>query len=379
MPDTAPEISIEQSPLRTTFVRSHSRFALSRPHPACLVIKYHRGVRLFAWCCSVAGWIVLPLGLLGLLNHPAAMLLVMWGGVMLFMGVWLLGPRYRFDTGAAELTVRHFWRTRRRPLADIVAVQVIAAGRFQSGARSYSGPQKDHTFSSYQMNLILDDPSERRLFVTYNEDLADMGKKAGLLADFLQVPLLAATKVIDTGQATKSQNDGRQDSALPTGGRSDPTRHWAKTDERLPAFDLGAGALDGLTLGDNLEQAEFLGRPDRVEHLEHPGEMRLHYVQRGFRLGFMPQFVELTCHIAPPSDVPPERGQGFSRPRLSGGIELTPETSVARVRDLFGPPKSEHDSPRDKTLTYCYLRGRFYMEFEFEQSTGRLLTWSVPV
>ena len=206
------EIPVEQSPLRTTFLRSHSRFALSRPHAACLVIKYHPVVRFFAWCLSVAGWIVLPLGLLGLLSHPAALLIVLWGGVMLFMGVWLLGPRFRFDTNVGQLTVRHFWRTRRRPLADIVAVQVIAAGLFESGVRpwwrtrpreipveadeaDYVFHRADYIFSSYQMNLILDDPSERRLFVAYNTDVADMDKKASLLADFLNVPLLKSEVV----------------------------------------------------------------------------------------------------------------------------------------------------------------------------------------
>lgn len=333
------------------------------------MIKYHPVVRLFAWCCTTAGWIVLPLGLLGVLDHPAALLLVLWGAVMLFMGVWLLGPSFRFDTAAAQLTVRHFWRTNRRPLSDIVAVQVIAAGRFRSGSA-----ETEYHFSSYQMNLILNDPKEPRLFVAYNTDVADLGTKARLLADFLHVRLLAATPI-----EKQPQEDDSQDSAPPKDARPDPTRHWAKRDEPLPVFDLAAGALGGLTLGDSLEQAEFLGRPDRVEHLDHPGDMRLHYVQRGFWVGFMPEFVDLACHIAPPSGVPPEPGQRFSRPRLSNGIELSPETNVSRIRDLLGPPTSEHDSPQDKTLTYSYLHGRFYMEFEFEHSTGRLLTWSVPL
>jgi len=267
------------------------------------------------------------------------------------------------------MTTRHFWRTRRRPLTDIVAVQVINGGVF--GSEGDGGA----TFVSYQLNLILADPSEPRLFVAYNRDLADMGEKAKLLADFLHVPLLAATEI-----AEMDQEDSRKNSAPPSDRRSDPTRRWAKTNRPLPPFDLEAGALGVLTWGDDdLEHAEFLGRPDRVEHCDHPGEMRLHYLRRGFVIGFLPHFAELICYIAPPSDAPPERNQGFSRPRLSGGIELTPKTSVAEVCELFGPPKSEHDSPRDKTLTLVYLWGRFYMEFEFDRSTGRLLTWSVPI
>ena len=186
------EIAVEQSPLPTPFVRSHTRFALSRPDADSLVIKYPRAVRFLAWSCSVVGWMVLPLGLLGLFTHPAASLLVLWGGIMLVVGNWLLGPRYRFDTATAQLlTVRHFWRTRRLPLANILAVQVIHAGWFGSGSDESDGED----FASYQMNLILDNPNEPRLFVAYNYDLADLVTKAKLLADFLGVPLLEKTRL----------------------------------------------------------------------------------------------------------------------------------------------------------------------------------------
>jgi hypothetical protein len=159
------------------------------------------------------------------------------------------------------------------------------------------------------------------------------------------------------------------------GRRPDPTRHWAESDEPLPPFDLASGALGGLRFKDGFEQAEFLGRPDRVQN---PGWTRLYYLARGVQLYFeMGQFVELICDIAPRPDAPPQPGQGFSRPRLSGGIQLTPETSAAHVRELFGPPESEEDYARDNVLTYP--RGRFYMTFEFDQPTGRLLTWSAKL
>lgn len=159
------------------------------------------------------------------------------------------------------------------------------------------------------------------------------------------------------------------------GWRPNPTRHWAEADEPLPPFDLATGALGALRLGDDLQRAEFLGRPDLVEN---PGWTRLHYLGRGFQLNFEGgQFVELTCDIAPPSNMPPKAGQGFSRPRLSGGIQFTPETTAEQVRELFGPPESEEDDARDKTL--IYPRGQFYMAFEFEKATGRLLTWSAAL
>src|SRR5262249_6612876 len=37
----------EQTPIRTSFVRSHNRFDLTRPGSEVLIIKYHWGIRLF--------------------------------------------------------------------------------------------------------------------------------------------------------------------------------------------------------------------------------------------------------------------------------------------------------------------------------------------
>ena len=137
------DMPVEQSPIRTTFYRSHNPFFLGRPSECCLVIQYHRGIRALAWIFCLLGWPVLAAGLLGVIglfiqpepaNFVGTALLLLWGGGLGLMGVWLLGPRCRFDSGLGQLTIRHCWRTRRRPLADIVAVQVIAAGKFEIAA-----------------------------------------------------------------------------------------------------------------------------------------------------------------------------------------------------------------------------------------------------
>jgi hypothetical protein len=360
------EITIDQSPLPTSFLQGHGPVSVSRPRADCLVIANHGLARFIGWCCGVFGWLVLALGVLTLFEHVAGLLLVLWGGAMFFIWVRGVWPRYRFDAGDAHLTVSHVGRTRRRPLGDIVAVQVIDGGKFKG--------RRGRVFTCYQMNLILDDAQEPRLFVSYNDVLAELESTAKLVADFLNVPLVALTQSADREPAASPPV-----SAAPPSGRSDPTRYWTKTDEPLPLFDLEAGALGPLALGSSLAAAEFLGRPDRVEHLERPGSMVLHYIKRGFRLGFMPDFAEFICTIAPTPGRPPEYGQGFSRPRLSGDIELTAATSVADIRELFGPPTSEHEYAQDKILVLVYDCGRFHMEFEFDPSTGRLLTWSVPV
>jgi hypothetical protein len=368
------EIVVEQSPLHVhyLFCGAHD-FALNQPADGQLSLRPSLGVRVLGWIFCVPGLPILIIGLLsifGLLFRPtlenllAVLLLLGLGFLISSIGVKLLGgPRCWFDSLSGEVTIRNSLRTRRRPLADIVAVQVINAGRFGSN---------EERFISYQLNLVFDDPTEPRLFVAFNSDHADMGKKAKQVADFLHVPLLVPTKF-----AAKTQVDSRQDSAAPTVGRSDATRNWATTDEPMPPFDLAAGALGGLKLGDSLEQAEFLGRPDPIEQTEDFGRVYLDYAGRGFQIGFeMGQFVELNCTIALHSaDPSPKPGQGFSRPRLSGRIELTPETNVAQVQHCFGPPESEENYTRGRALTY--RQGRFSMEFEFEKATERLLDWSV--
>jgi hypothetical protein len=236
-PAAASEVVVDQSPLRTRFVRSHSRFVLSWPDDNTLVIKYHLGVRVVAWVLCILGWPILLVGLLALveqLMHPEAAgfvgvgLLLLWGGVVGLMGVWLFGPRYRFDRSDGRLTVRHFCRTRRQPLARIKAVQMIDAGWFgttESGADSTAVK-----FRSYQLNLVLDDPDEPRMFVAYNSDFTDMARKAKVLADFLAVPLVAAPSVHEVAQTY-----GGQDALAPSGVAQ--ARHFHGGDPPRPVRD----------------------------------------------------------------------------------------------------------------------------------------------
>jgi hypothetical protein len=224
-----------------------------------LVIKYHRGVRAVAWILCILGWPVLLLGLLGLISQlmepkpeaggfVAAGLFLLWGGAVGLMGVWLLGPRYRFDASDGRLTVRHFWRTRRLPLAQITGVQMIDAGWF--GTKFNEGLDKRPVrFSSYQLNLVLDDADEPRLFVAYNSDCTDMARKAKLLADFLGVPLLAAPQVhelVHTFSPQDSQALGGasgvrrfrgSDALRPVPDRqlTEPYRSWIDETQPLPA------------------------------------------------------------------------------------------------------------------------------------------------
>jgi hypothetical protein len=163
------------------------------------------------------------------------------------MGVWLFGPRYRFDALDGRLTVRHFWRKRRRPLRDIVAVQMIDAGWF--GTKYNEGlDERPVKFRSYQLNLVLDDAQEPRMFVAYNSDFTDMARKAKILADFLGVPLLAAPHVHESVQNFSAEDAQKRgvstvgrfrgsDALRPAPDRNlpEPYQSWIDGAQPLPA------------------------------------------------------------------------------------------------------------------------------------------------
>jgi hypothetical protein len=90
---------VDQSPLRTTFIRSHNRFVLSWPHDSALAIKNHVMVRVVAWGLCILGWPVLLVGLLGLIGsmmEPEAASFIAAGllllGGLVLMGASLFGP-----------------------------------------------------------------------------------------------------------------------------------------------------------------------------------------------------------------------------------------------------------------------------------------------
>lgn len=203
---------VAKSPLKVQFSGLHSKFSLRQPEPGQLRLLPSLGVRVLAWTHCVLGWPLLILALIALIvllsgrtferfdqfeQVMGIFILLVFGVPLSFGGVVLLGRRFRFDRRTGEMTIRHFWRTRRRPLTDIVAVQVLNGGTFGSSAVRVI---------SYQLNLVLDDPSAPRLFVAYNCDQADVEKKAKLLADFLRAPLLVDIQMGEPGTCDPSKS-----------------------------------------------------------------------------------------------------------------------------------------------------------------------------
>jgi len=130
-----------------------------------------------AWIFLVAERPVVPLVL--------ACVLVPW----FLICAWFLYrqtilPRLTFDREAGLLMLGWKGLRGRRPLSSVIGVQVMQT------RKQFGGPELNiPALNMYQLNLILDDPAERRLNVLTCDPLTARAK-ARLIADFLGVPVL---------------------------------------------------------------------------------------------------------------------------------------------------------------------------------------------
>jgi hypothetical protein len=96
----------------------------------------------------------------------------------------ILLPRVTFDKEAGQLILGWRGRRGRRPLSSVIGVQVIQT-RTHFGSTDHNIP----AVTELQLNLILDDPAERRLNVLTSSDFF-VRPLARTVADFLGVPVL---------------------------------------------------------------------------------------------------------------------------------------------------------------------------------------------
>lgn len=101
----------------------------------------------------------------------------------------ILLPWFRFDRMIGQWTYRQMWSWRsprlfplRRPLSDILAVQVLFGG--------FRNDSEDGTFETFQLNLVLRDERQPRMLLCAPSDCDWVLKIGRELADFLGVPLL---------------------------------------------------------------------------------------------------------------------------------------------------------------------------------------------
>ncbi len=101
----------------------------------------------------------------------------------------ILLPWFRFDRMIGQWTYRQMWSWRsprlfpqRRPLSDILAVQVLFGG--------VRNDSEDGPFETFQLNLVLRDERQPRMLLCAPSDCDWVLKTGRELADFLGVPLL---------------------------------------------------------------------------------------------------------------------------------------------------------------------------------------------
>jgi hypothetical protein len=108
-------------------------------------------------------------------------------GTLILAWVWFrqaILARVTFDQAAGLLVLGWKGLRGRRPLSSVIGVQVMQT------RKHFGGPEHNFpTLTMYQLNLILDDPAERRLNVM-TCDVRTARSNARMVADFLGVPVL---------------------------------------------------------------------------------------------------------------------------------------------------------------------------------------------
>lgn len=124
-----------------------------------------------------------------------------WLAALLFTGAGLLflfgreGARFEQNTGRFFYESKTLWRRSSRPLSDLCAVQFIP------GETHSYGVGGDPPYRSYQLNLVLNDPNERRVNLCDNTDVAWLHESGQQIANFTNRPLvdMVSGKVMKAG------------------------------------------------------------------------------------------------------------------------------------------------------------------------------------
>ena len=157
--------------------------SLRRPRPGCLRLRPSAkvwvgnaifaaiGAGVIAW--GAGGDLPGPMG--GLMRSTAIIFGIVFMAIPLSYSL-LLANRFEFDQDEGRLT-RRGWHSAARPLADVLAVQMLVAPR---NARP----------RTWELNLVLDDVRKQRWNLACHSKEQAMWHQANEIAEFLQVPVL---------------------------------------------------------------------------------------------------------------------------------------------------------------------------------------------
>jgi hypothetical protein len=128
---------------------------------------------------QIPGWVLF------LLSSLCFFWFALWNYAILFGAC-----RVRFDQDTGLMTFGPRWSRRSRPLAEIIAVQLVHDAVYETPAAKEALPEGSGKTPRYQVNLALDDASTPRLNVADCRDQVQAEEMAQQLAHFLEVPLL---------------------------------------------------------------------------------------------------------------------------------------------------------------------------------------------
>jgi len=182
---------VETRPIRHNIVKSQAKMG-AWVGPANNVFQFsRRNQRIGLGLGVAASTYLFCLGLWRQLTHAAdpeqaSPMMLIIGGVFVVSTLFFLSKMstYTFDRNSGTFSVSGLFGSRKRPLSDILAVQLIiyqyVNPKFESRRR----------YSAYQLNLVLDDAGTPRENVSTTGNLESVRGGGRSLATFLGVPLL---------------------------------------------------------------------------------------------------------------------------------------------------------------------------------------------
>lgn len=153
-------------------------------------------------------------------------------------------------------------------------------------------------------------------------------------------------------------------------GLANPTAQWPVVRGDAPAVQPTLMQFDAPQLGDSVDTARFLGKPDTfTSRSRMEKSFDLVHAGKGLRLRYTAEHLaEITLYIGPQSCddsafIPVE-------PVAPDGSLLTPDTSRQRILEIFGEPEPLGSDD----IVLQFFHGRTASDLFFDEQ-GRLESW----
>ena len=160
-------------------------------------------------------------------------------------------------------------------------------------------------------------------------------------------------------------------------GKSNPTRNWPPNGDAVLTLDLDAASLNGIEVGEPLEQLSFLG-PDEDRSSFKSGEFR--YYSQGLCVECMGSDDEITAYHILFHDQDETQYQRFrgSLTRAGQPLDLAPLT-VGRCAQALGDYYWIDEDEDESIVFYEFPEREWQLEFDLDGALKRLIVTNRPV